>query len=249
VRTELVRAQSRLALTITRVCVMTRTPLGHVSTGSLYHGAKILDPDGVRLEPNLAQPAIRALFQSQPERFLGFAESDEPNGYSEPVSHIAHRTSRVTADEMGRGQAQVYVWRMRLPFNQEDDPANSLSRILERPAVSDGINSYSHLDDGVLACLELWESRAAFGVYNVVNPGPVTTLEIVRMIQRIWKPLRWGERPVWTPDEVLDGNHHAPVHCILDSSKLGRAGIRMRSAKQAFESALEKWQPRSVRIA
>jgi len=112
--------------------------------------------------------------------------------------------------------------------------------------MSDGINSFSHLDDAVQACMELWERRAAFGTYNVVNPGPVTTIEIIRMIQRILKPSRWG---AWARGELVDSSFEEPADCILDSSKLSRAGIRMRPAKQAFESAIEKWQPRSLRIA
>src|SRR5262249_41820850 len=62
---------------LSRVCNMTKTPWGHISSGCIYSGAKVLDPDrGVcRVERNLSEPRLQSLFVTEPQRFYGFTES------------------------------------------------------------------------------------------------------------------------------------------------------------------------------
>ena len=48
----------------------------------------------------------------------------------------------------------------------------------------------------------------------------------------------------WASDEEFYRSAKAPrSSCILDVTKLLRAGIRLRSAKEAIEDALARWQP------
>src|SRR5439155_12336363 len=120
---------------------------------------------------------------------------------------------------------------------------NYLSKIQHYQKVYNNINSLSHRADFVRACLDLWESRAPFGVYNVTNPGAVTTSEVVDLIKRILKPHRTFE--FWKDDaEFYSIASRAPrSNCILDVSKLLAAGVKIRSVKEALRSALLKWQP------
>src|SRR5678816_2254554 len=73
------QANTLLPQTIARVCLMTHTPLGHVSSGCFYAGAKVFENGELRLEQDLGCGKVRALFESNPERFFGFTELDEPN--------------------------------------------------------------------------------------------------------------------------------------------------------------------------
>lgn len=59
-----------LPQTIARVCFATNTPLGHVSSGSIYSGAKIVENGGFRVEEDLGLPAARALFASHRRAML-----------------------------------------------------------------------------------------------------------------------------------------------------------------------------------
>ena len=61
-----------------------------------------------------------------------------------------------------------------MPFNERSEPRNFLWRIQNYAKVFDGVNSLSHLDDFVRACLDLWERQAPFGIYNMTNPGAVS---------------------------------------------------------------------------
>ena len=92
------------------------------------------------------------------------------------------------------------------------------------------------------ACLDLWERPAPYGIYNVTNPGAVSTRQVVEIIGKILKPGRTFE--FWKNDaEFYSLAARTPrSNCILDVSKLHAAGIRIRSVKEALQSALLKWQ-------
>ena len=235
------QANTLLPQTIARVCLMTHTPLGHVSSGCFYAGAKVFENGELRLEQDLGRGEVRALFESNPERFFGFTELDEPNSSFRNPPCSFHSGTKALAEEALRGGHQTYIWRCRLPFNELDHPSNLLTKLQSYDRVYDQITSISHLDDYVSACLDLVEAKAAFGIYNVTNPGAVTTRRVAELTQARLRP----GRPLnyWTSDEEFYRSAKAPrLSCILDVSKLSRAGVKMRSAEEAVEDALSRWQ-------
>jgi UDP-glucose 4,6-dehydratase len=245
-REEVLCANALLPQTIARVCLLTNTPWGHVSSGSIYVGAKVAAEWGrMRIERDLNQPEIRRLFAEHPEKIYGFTEWDEPNFSFRHAPCNFYSGTKALAEEAIRGVGQSYIWRPRMPFNERDETRNLLSKLQHYARVYDNVNSISHLDEFVRACLELWERQAPFGIYNVVNPGAVTTRRIVEMIQRILKPDRRFE--FWKNDEEFY-RYQAKTprsHCILDASKLLSLGVRMRPVEEALEDALERWQTAS----
>ncbi|MGO9245977.1 MAG: hypothetical protein ACLQDC_14550, partial [Verrucomicrobiia bacterium] len=234
-------ANALLPQTIARVCLVTNTPWGHVSSGSIYNGAKVLDNGGTRIENNLSRQEIRRLFEQHPERFSGFTELDEPNcSFLKPPCSFYSGTVAL-AEEALRTVRECYVWRCRIPFSEDDQPRNFLSKIQYYPKVYDSVNSLSHLDDFAQTCLNLWERGVPFGIYNVTNPGAVTTRQVVALIERILKPGRPFE--FWKDDEEFyrDGATAPRSNCILDVSKVQATGVRMRSVHEALEESLRRW--------
>jgi len=241
-RLEMLQANTLLPQTVSRACEMTNLPWGQISSGSIYSGAKILEKDKLRIERDLADPGLRKFFGLHPEHFFGFTELDEPNfSFNAPPCSFYSGT-KALAEESIRNGKQNYIWRLRLPFNGHDEPGNFLSQLQDSSSICNAVNSLSHLDDCITGCLELWECRAPFGIYNVTNPGAIATEEVVDMMNRILKPAR--------PLEITsDGwNSHAcqarwpEPNCILDTSKLHRMGVRLRHVREALENALEKWK-------
>ena len=82
----------------------------------------------------------------------------------------------------------------------------------------------------------------------MTNPGAVTTREVVAMIVKHLKPDRAFH--FWKNDrEFYAVTAKAPrSNCILDSSKLLGAGVRMRNVTDALRDALVKWQPKPSNI-
>lgn len=244
-RTEMLHADVLLPQTISRACALTNTPWGHVSSGSIYSGAKVLQNGRTTIEVDLGLPANRALFTAHPERFSGFTELDEPNFSFRSPPCTFYSGSKALAEEALQN-TPAYIWRLRLPFNEQDESHNFLSQLQDGWRINDAINSLSHLDDCVAACLELWDKRAPFGIYNVVNPGAVLTSDIMQRIQRIRRPLRRLQLLDYDRNSH-SGPERAPwPNCILDPAKLLKTGVRLQPVHQAIDRALEKWQRNSA---
>jgi dTDP-4-dehydrorhamnose reductase len=241
-RPEMLRINAVFPQTLARVCRLANIPWAHRSSGSIFVGGKVLDNGGMRLETDLGRPGLRELFAREPGSFRGFSEGDEPNCSFQSRPCTFYAGTKALAEEALRKEERGYVWRFHLPFNEQDEPGNFLSHLLEASKLHAGLYSLSHLEDCVGACLELWERRAPFGIYNIVNPGAVTTQEVVQMIHRIVKPARrfnllvYGEQPAPVEPETLRSG------CLLDPSKLRQRGVRLRTVSEAIEKSLRKWE-------
>jgi dTDP-4-dehydrorhamnose reductase len=322
-RMDVLETNTLLPQTIARVCEITNTPWGHVSSGSIYSGARIIDNGHSRIEEDLGLPATRRLFATHPDLFRGFSESDEPNFSFKAAPCTFYSGTKALAEE-ALSTDKAYLWRLRLPFSEQDDPSNFLSQLLSALTASpatglslgnsphlgplpqemetprghddsdtptsldprsttslsprkraggrgspgvrdfkdplarvgarepsssdilhDAINSLSQVDECVSACLELWDRRAPYGIYNVVNPGAICTQDIIQRIQRILRPARQLQLLVYESDTQVAVERPLRSDCILDSSKLLNTGIKLRPIEEAIDKALRHWQSSS----
>jgi len=103
-------------------------------------------------------------------------------------------------------------------------------------------NSISHLREFVEATFACWEKRIPFGVYNVTNPGSVTTREVVDHIRRSGV-CRKDFAFFKDESEFMKTAAKTPrSNCVLDSSKLESRGIRLTEVHAAVERALREWK-------
>src|SRR5205807_4446293 len=184
-------------------------------------------------EKDMTRPDLRKLAETSPHAIHGYTEEDQPNfTFREPPCSF-YSGSKALAEEAIAGVGQSYLWRLRIPFDEFDNSRNYLSKVQRYEKVYDNVNSISHRGDFVRACIELWERRAPFGIYNVTNPGFVTTRQVVRMLQKILNPKRAFE--FWENDEEFYrvAAKTPRSNCVLDVSKLLAAGIKMRSVSEA----------------
>jgi dTDP-4-dehydrorhamnose reductase len=231
-----------LAQTVAQACAAANVPWAQISSGCIYNGAKITGPHGSRVEPDLTQPEVRRLLETDRAGLTGFKETDEPNfSFRRPPCSFYSGT-KALAEEAIAGLPNGYLWRLRIPFDEFDNARNYLTKLQRYPKVYDNVNSLSHRADFARACLDLWERRAPFGIYNVTNPGFVTAREVVALIERHLKPARRFE--FWADDaEFYRVAVKTPrSNCVLDVSKLLATGVPLRPVDEALESALKSWQ-------
>ena len=157
-------------------------------------------------------------------------------------AEVVARSVATPLEEAINGVGQVYIWRLRIPFDEFDNARNYLSKVQRYKKVYDNVNSISHRGDFVDACLDLWKRRAPFGTYNVTNPGFTTTRRVVEMIQRILRPNRSFE--FWASDqEFYQFAARTPrSNCVMDTRKLLEAGVKIRLVEEALEHALRNWK-------
>jgi UDP-glucose 4,6-dehydratase len=227
---------------VAHACAVANIPWGHVSSGCIYSGAKVSERGRVRVEKDFTKPELHALVENSRKSIRGFTETDTPNFSFRDGPCSFYSGTKALGEEAIAGIGRSYVWRLRIPFDEFDNARNYLSKVQRYSKVYDNVNSISHRADFVKACLDLWELRAPFGVYNVTNPGFVTTRHVVEVIETILKPERKFE--FWKSDvEFYKVAAKTPrSNCVMDVSKLLAAGVKIRGVEEALEYSLKNWK-------
>ena len=201
---------------IAQACAAANVPWGHVSSGCIYSGAR---PDGT-----------------------GFKEEDTPN-FTFRTNHCSfYSGTKALGEEVLAGTPNVYVWRLRIPFNEVDNPRNYLTKLIRYQRLLEATNSISQLDEFVAATFACWERRIPFGTYNVTNPGHVTTREVVELIQASGV-CRKDFSFFRSEDEFMHVAAKTPrSNCVMDSAKLAAFGICLTPVREAIQTALAHWK-------
>ena len=231
-----------LPQTIGQACAALGVAWGHVSSGCIYSGAKVVGEDGgVRTEKDMTRPEMRELAERHPERIRGFTEEDVPNFSFRDGPCSFYSGTKALGEEAIVGLGTSYVWRLRIPFDEVDGARNYLSKVQRYAKVYDNLNSISHRGDFAKACLDLWQVGAPAGIYNVTNPGWVTTRRVVERLEAVLRPSRRFE--FWESDEEFYrvAAKTPRSNCVMDSTKLLRAGVTVRPVEEALEHALRNW--------
>lgn len=257
---ETARAETLLGNTLfpqslAQACHVAEVPYGHVSSGCIYTGAKIVERGQGRIERDLTKRELGPLLEKASARLNagnvdpanaentvhGFSENDAPNFSFRVPPCSFYSGTKALAEEVMQGVGHGYLWRLRIPFDEQDNPRNYLTKIQKYAKVYDNFNSISHRADFVRACLDLWEKKAPAGIYNITNPGYVSTRQVVALIQEHLKLAR--EFTFWSDDaEFYKSGAVAPrSNCILDISKLLSTGVKIRPVKDALADALSRW--------
>jgi UDP-glucose 4,6-dehydratase len=199
-----------LPLALVRSCSMHGIPLAHLSSGCIFNGDGVYNDDS---PPN-------------------FTFKHPPCSY--------YTGTKAMAEEMLLNFDNVYLWRLRLPFDEFDSERNYISKLIRYPKLLVATNSLSHRGDFVKTCLELWRLKAPFGPYNITNPGAVNTLEVTEMIREKLLPDRRFE--YFESEEEFRKVAPAPrSNCVLKSDRLANLGIKMRTTKEAITQSLDAW--------
>jgi dTDP-4-dehydrorhamnose reductase len=204
---------------IAQACTDAGIPWGHVSSGCIYTGARTTG--------------------------AGFTEKDTPNFSFRTNNCSFYSGTKALGEEVLAGRTDVYIWRLRIPFNEVDNPRNYLTKLMRYSTLLDAANSISQLDEFVAATFACWEKRVPFGIYNVTNPGHITTREVVDIIRKTGVSQK--DFKFFTDEaEFMQTAAKTPrSNCVMDSSKLAAAGIKMTEVHEAIERDLRRWRTAS----
>jgi dTDP-4-dehydrorhamnose reductase len=201
---------------IAEACAAAGVPWGHVSSGCIFTGAR---PDG-----------------------SGFTEADAPNFTFRQNNCSFYSGTKAVGEEVLAGQSNLFVWRLRIPFNEIDNPRNYLTKLLRYNTLLEATNSISQLEEFVAATFACWEKHVPFGTYNVTNPGQVTTHDVVDLIRKTGVS---SKNFVFFKDEsdfMAKAAKTPRSNCVMDSAKLASVGIRLTEVHEAVERDLRRWR-------
>lgn len=201
---------------IAQACTAAGVPWGHVSSGCIYSGAR---PDG-----------------------SGFREDDAPN-FCFRTNHCSfYSGTKALGEEVLAGTPNVYLWRLRIPFNEVDSPRNYLTKLMRYDSLLEAANSISQLDEFVAGTFACWEKRVPFGTYNVTNPGHITTREVVDLITKSGVCTKQFKFFANEDDFMHKAAKTPRSNCVMDSSKLAAVGIRLTEVHESVARALREWR-------
>lgn len=243
-RAETCEGNTLLPVTIAHACAAAGVPWGHVSSGCIYSGAHVRNDGASSVERDLMDPRVRSIWQKDPSVLQGFTENDTPNFSFQSPPCSFYSGTKALAEQAILNQGQNFIWRLRIPFDEVDSSRNYLSKLQRYTRLYENVNSVSHRSDFVRACLDLWKIRAPFGIYNVTNPGWITTRHVTAKIQKFLLPNR--EFQFFEDDTDFYSHAKAPrSNCIMDVTKLLSTGVHMRPVDEALDHTLRHWQPES----
>jgi dTDP-4-dehydrorhamnose reductase len=201
---------------IAEACAAAGVPWGHVSSGCIYTGTR---SDGT-----------------------GFKETDSPNFTFRQNNCSFYSGSKALGEEVLANIPNAYTWRLRIPFDHRDSPRNYLTKLMRYKRLLEATNSISQLEEFVSSTFACWQKRIPFGIYNVTNPGEVTTKQVVAHIVSSGV---LNKDYVFFKDEseFMDVAAKTPrSNCVLNSEKLASFDIKMSEVNEAIERDLKRWQ-------
>ena len=202
---------------IAAACAAAGVPWGHVSSGCIFTGAR---PDG-----------------------SGFTETDTPNFTFRTNNCSFYSGTKALGEEALVGAPSAYLWRLRIPFNQTENPRNYLTKLLRYPTLLAATNSISQLDEFAAATFACWEKRVPFGTYNITNPGRITTHEAVDLIKKTGVSKKDFVFFKDEEDFMAKAAKTPRSNCVMDSAKLAATGIHLTEVHDAVERDLRRWTP------
>jgi dTDP-4-dehydrorhamnose reductase len=226
---------------LANACAVLDIPFGHVSSGCIFAGAWVDYGNGWVVEKDMTKPEFKAIAANSPEKIRGFDESMIPNFSFRDQPCSFYSGTKALGEEVIEGIGSHYIWRLRVPFDEFDSARNYLSKIQRYDKIYNNFNSLSHRGDFVKACLDTWFLKAPFGIYNVTNPGYVSTKQALDLIKEALPSKR--QYAFWESDsEFYNLGAVAPrSNCIMESSKLGRNGVQIRPVIDALHHSLNNW--------
>ncbi|MDA7791506.1 sugar nucleotide-binding protein [Opitutales bacterium] len=199
---------------IREVCEDLKIPWGHISSGCIYSGRR---EDG-----------------------KGWTEEDVPNFSFRSPPCSFYSGTKALGEEVLEGAENCFVWRLRIPFNHEPSPRNYLQKLLNYENLLEAENSVSHLEEFCQKCIECFTKDVEPGVYNMTNPGSITTSQVTEwMIKEGLTDKKF--KFFNSEEEFMNKAAIAPrSNCVLDTTKAEKAGIGMRPVEEAMIDSIRK---------
>jgi UDP-glucose 4,6-dehydratase len=199
---------------LTDWCMLNDIPLGHVSSGCIYEGRR---SDG--------KP---------------FTEEDAPNFSFAQNNCSFYSGTKAIAENIVSKWDKSYIWRLRIPFEEKNNPRNYLSKMLNYKKLLNAENSISNKQEFVSACIETMNKKVPYGIYNVTNTGFTTTEEVVKILKNtIAKNRKF---------EFVDDEEFYKIfaktprsNCVMSNEKLLSTGIKMRTTEEALSYCVKNW--------
>lgn len=172
----------------------------------------------------------------------GFRENDQPDFCFRTNNCSFYSGTKALGEEVLSSSRNCYIWRIRIPFSHCDHARNYLSKLLRYETLLDAENSLSHLPEVVSAAIQCFEKSIPYGIYNLTNPGGMTTRQVVSLIQETIAPEQAFRFFADEQQFLAKAARTRRSNCVLDSTKIAEAGISLQDVRSALQWCLQHWR-------
>lgn len=123
----------------------------------------------------------------------------------------------------------VYIWRLRIPFDEFKSNRNYITKMLNYDNVFGAPNSLSHLGDFVNACIKSLDQEPK--IFNMTNAGHLPFSEVVGILKTYQPELAKNLKVVDFPKLKAPRSN-----CTMEGDPL------MRPVREAFIEAVQKYK-------
>lgn len=199
---------------IQKVCKDVGTKMIHISSGCIYDGYDKI-----------------------------YNEEDEPDfGLLNASSSWYSKTKH--ACEMMLNQTPVYILRIRMPFCESSSERNLIMKLRKYDKIINKTNSLTNVEDltgfVLLMMADLSDNISGIqpGIYNVVNPQPVSTQEIAKIMEQYnihnpkWESIEY--------EELMKIITTGRSNCVLDDTKITNYNLRLPNTFDSLHRCAKK---------
>ena len=109
------------------------------------------------------------IYSERREDGKGWSEEDAPNFSFRSPPCSFYSGSKALGEEVLQGASNAFIWRLRIPFNQEKNPRNYLQKLLNYNRLLEAENSVSHLEEFVEKSINCFQKEIEPGIYNMTK--------------------------------------------------------------------------------
>lgn len=202
-----------LPILLTEVCKDTDIKFVHISTGCIYQGDN---------------------------NKKGWAEEDTPNFTLNSGSSF-YSGIKWEAEKIVRTYEKHYICRLRMPFNSINDSRNLITKLRNYEFIWNDWNSFTEKREFVDTLYNLFSQNHEYGTYNICNPNPIWTKDIISLIQKYIDTNKYFKY-FNNLDEFFTKNTAPRSNCIMNTTKLKNIGLELSDSFKAMEVACRNYE-------
>lgn len=162
----------------------------------------------------------------------GWQETDPPN-----FAGSFYSKTKALSEDMLKDY-DVLQLRLRMPIDDDiNSERNFISKITKYKKVIDVKNSMTIVDD-LLRVAETLISKNRTGIYNTVNPGPMSHSEILNLYKKIVDPK--FKYDIISVEELHKMTKAERSNCVLNDSKLMKE-VELKTLRERIEEILKNF--------
>lgn len=127
--------------------------------------------------------------------------------------------------------------RIRMPISNKDNPRNLINKLRNYKQVIDIPNSVTFVDD-LVRCVDWAIKENKTGIFHVTNTEPLTAAKVMKEYQ-YYNSFHSFEIITEAELDLLTVAKRS--NCIIDNSKLEKAGFKMSNSEEALQKCMQEY--------